>query len=107
MKIIRIKTWGCPCGFHTDREPVGILCPSCKRNEWFIETNPAKQITTTTMDDISIEAEIQQLKERKEQNRPYLDDDDVSDNQKKENYRRKRINEIRKAEQEMKKKEAK
>lgn len=111
--MIRIKTWGCDCGYHQDFEPNQELmdlhfnsdvsfrvsnlkadqCPSCalkgKVGNLVIETNPDKKITMTVMGEEDIETEILEIKERKlkgEKN----NDPDISTLAKENDYRNKR-----------------
>lgn len=102
MEIIRIKTWGCICGYHQDFEPTILLCPSCKKNDLFVETDPDKQVITTTIDEAGIKEEIEKMKERKESGTTYKEDEDISTKKKEEEYKEKRLDEAEQAKEEMK-----
>ena len=101
--IINIKTWGCVCGYHQGYEPVILLCPSCKQHNLVIETEPDKQVITTTIDEADILNEIIKIKKRQEEGMSYEEDDDVSTKEKEEIYLAKRIKETELAVEEMNK----
>ena len=71
--IIKIKTWGCGCGYHQDFEPTielmnkhGFLygfCPSCKNSNGLQkEINETKKITHIIIGEEDIEEEISRIK---------------------------------------------
>ena len=59
--IFKIKTWGCECGYHIDKEIIG-LCPACRKHSKFLETVPFKQATVTIMGEEEIKEDEDKVK---------------------------------------------
>lgn len=68
--IFKLKTWGCECGYHTDREHIG-LCPACGNHELKRENNPEKKLEVTIIGKDEIRDEVSNIKERSKQDKSH------------------------------------
>ena len=83
-----IKTWACICGYHQDFQSKILLCPSCKKDNLFLETDLTKKAAVNILNIKDIDVEISNIEESK------VKSIDISTEKKKDEFKEKRQKEI-------------
>jgi len=95
--IIILKTWGCPCGYNQDSEPlIDTLCPRCGKFNIERITDDSKKIIVTIAGEENIDQEIIDIEDRKSKGTGF-GDPDLSTKEKKNSYKKERMDEVKEA----------